>query len=99
MHQVIEEPCASGWCLKQTEGQNTEVRALFTTFYVKMAQVSESKSFKIKLLQNKDPGRDGDRSKLPCEETKRLEGEMRGGGIFLFIKIEMMKVKRELRRE
>ena len=55
MHQVIEEPCASGWCLKQTEGQNTEVRALFTTFYVKMAQVSESKSFKIKLLQN-NPG-------------------------------------------
>ena len=44
MHQVIEEPCASGWCLKQTEGQNTEVRALFTTFYVKMAQVSEFKN-------------------------------------------------------
>ena len=52
MHQVIEEPCASGWCLKQTEGQNTEVRALFTTFYVKMAQVSECfKCFKIKLFQ------------------------------------------------
>ena len=56
------------------------------------------KSFKIQ-LSNNDPGRDGDRAKLPCEETKRLEGEMRGGGIFLFFEIEMMKVKRELRRE
>ena len=30
--QVIEEPCASGWCLKQKEGQNTEVFTQKTHF-------------------------------------------------------------------